>query len=141
MQYGSTVLFVDEVSDVLAFYHRAFGFETKFYDPEFGFAVLDVAGGDIAFASHDAGRRMMPDTYRRPDSGHPESVEIAFYSSDITAAYERGALAAGALSLAAPRPCLGVRQWLTLEVLRAVSSDSVHHLTQRLKNTTMGVPN
>ena len=102
MRYGSTVLFVDNVAEVLAFYQRAFGLETKFYDPAFGFAVLDVAGGDIAVASHEAGSRMMPDTYRRPDSGHPEGLEIAFYTSDVTAAYDR-ATAAGAIALAAPK--------------------------------------
>ena len=102
MQYGNTVLFVDDVPAVLAFYRSAFGFQTKFYDQEFGFALLDTAGGDIAIASHDAGSRMMPGTYRRPDSGHPEGVEIAFYTSDVAAAYDR-ATSAGALSLAAPR--------------------------------------
>ena len=101
MQYGSTVLFVDNLSDVLAFYQRAFGLDTKFYDPEFGYAILDVAGGDIAVASHDAGHRMMPDSYRRPSSGHPEGIELAFYTSDVRAAYDR-ATAAGAVSLAAP---------------------------------------
>lgn len=101
MQFGSAVLFVSDVPAVLDFYNRAFGFVTKFYDPSFGFGMLDAGGVEVGVSSHESGERMMPGGYRRPTTGNPEGVELAFYTEDVSAAYQR-ALDAGADGLAAP---------------------------------------
>ena len=102
MNYGSTVLFVKDVSKVLTFYERAFGFELKFYDKDFDFGMLDAGGVELGIASDKAGERMMPGGYQASKSGHPEGVEIAFYTEEVSAAYQR-AVDAGAASLAAPK--------------------------------------
>ena len=102
MKYGSTVLFVNDVRGVLEFYRKAFGFKTKFYDKEFDFGLLDAAGAEIGIASHRSGDLMMPGAYKKPGRGHPDGVEIAFYTSDVRGAFDR-AVAAGAVSLAEPR--------------------------------------
>lgn len=102
MKYGSTVLFVRDVSGVLAFYERAFGFQIKFYDEDFGFGMLDAGGVELGIASDEAGERMMPGGFKASQGGHPEGVEIAFYTEDVTAAYKR-ATDAGAVSLASPK--------------------------------------
>lgn len=47
MKYGSTVLFVKHVADVLGFYERAFGFKIKFYDEDFDFGMLDAGGMEL----------------------------------------------------------------------------------------------
>ena len=102
MEYGSTVLFVDSVSRTLEFYERAFGFRKKFFDQEYDFAIVDVAGSELGISSYHAGELMMPNTFRAPSNGHTEGVEVAFYTSDVVGAYER-AVGAGASSMAQPK--------------------------------------
>lgn len=111
MRYGGTVIYVDDVEGVLAFYQRAFGIGTAFVDLDvqlpgrrsegrYQFAGLDVPGGGLQIASHDLGQLLMP-TYRRPDGGRPVGVEVAFYCDDVPAAFAH-AVAAGATASAEP---------------------------------------
>lgn len=111
MDYAGTVLYVDDVPPVLDFYRRAFGFATKFTDldvqlpgrrPEasYQFALLDLPGTPIHLATHALGEMLMPD-YERSESGGPAGVEIAFYTDDVPAAFER-AVAAGAMVVKEP---------------------------------------
>ena len=102
MKYGSTVLFVEDVSKVMDFYESAFGFKKKFYDPDFGFGDMDAGGVSLAFGNHECGERMMPGAYQRSSSGNPEGIEIAFNLVDVASAFER-AVAAGAEPVAAPK--------------------------------------
>lgn len=102
LRFGSTVLFVDDVRAVLDFYKAALGFETRFYDEEFDFGELETGSVGLAIASHRSGALMMPGHYERTPVGNPQSVELAFYTADVAASYEK-AISAGALSLAAPK--------------------------------------
>lgn len=102
MNYGSTVLFVDDVPAVLDFYRRAFGFETRFYDDSYQFGELDAGGAVLGFASHACGEKMMPGGYTPPADGKPAGVEIAFFTPDVTAAYDK-AINAGAVAVAEPK--------------------------------------
>ena len=72
------------------------------HDTAFGFAIIDVGGTELGIATHAAGETMMPGNYRRPRSGHPEGVEIAFYTEDVSGAYQK-AVQAGAASVAEPK--------------------------------------
>lgn len=98
---ASTVLYVSDVAQVVAFYRQALGMEPRFYDEDIGFAELGDAG-QIAVASHDAGAFMMPEAYPKSHDGRLACAELAFYTDDVQGAYDR-AVAAGARSLAAPR--------------------------------------
>ncbi|MEW4568778.1 VOC family protein [Tautonia sp. JC769] len=102
MRYGSTVLFVDDVPAILEFYRRAFGFETRFYDDDYEFGELDAGGTVLGFGSHRCGERMMPGGYSRPEGGHPSGVEVAFLTTEVSAAFER-AIGAGAVPVAEPK--------------------------------------
>lgn len=102
MTFGSTVLYVDDVPAVLAFYGRACGFATRFYDPAFGYGELDAGGVVLAVATHACGEALIPGGYARPPGGCPAGVELAFYTPDVAAAFTR-AVAAGAAPLAGPR--------------------------------------
>jgi uncharacterized glyoxalase superfamily protein PhnB len=44
----------------------------------------------------------MPGTYQRPNQGQPSGVEIAFFATDVAAAFRR-AIDAGAIALAEPK--------------------------------------
>jgi len=102
LRFGATSIFVDDVPETLDFYLRAFGLETRFYDPDYEFGELETDGPPVAFGSHRLGARLMPGAYVRPEGGQSSGVEIAFFTSDVSAAFAR-AVAAGAVMLAEPK--------------------------------------
>lgn len=102
MQFGATVLYVDDVLAAVDFYRRAFGFSLRFHDETLGFAELENGGPVLALASHALGEMLMPGEYMRPPDGRPAGVEIAFLTSDVPAGFTR-ALAEGAAPVAQPR--------------------------------------
>jgi len=102
MKYGSTVLFVENVKESIAFYEAAFGFPTKFFDEAFGFAILNAGGSELGLSSFKGGEQMMPGKFQKPSEGKTEGVEIAFYLDDVPAAFEK-AIAAGATEMASPK--------------------------------------
>ena len=65
MQFGGTVLYVDQVSVVVDFYRRAFGLELRFFDEALGFAELETGGSTLAIAAHSLGEMLMPNGYAR----------------------------------------------------------------------------
>src|SRR5262249_14221281 len=102
MQFGGTVLYVDEVSPVVDFYRRAFALELRFFDETLGFAELETGGSMLAIASHSLGEILMPHRYLRPADGRPAGIEIAFVTHDVPASFAK-AIAEGATPIAAPR--------------------------------------
>ena len=102
MQFGGTVLYVDQVSTVVDFYRRAFGLELRFFDEALGFAELETGGSTLAIAAHSLGEMLMPNGYARPADGHPAGVEIAFLTNDVATAFAK-AVAEGAAPITAPK--------------------------------------
>ena len=93
---------MDDVPATLDFYLRAFGLETRLYDPAFEYGELETGGPPVAFGSHRLGARLMPGAYVRPEGGQSSGVEVAFFTSDVTGSFAR-AVAAGAIALAEPK--------------------------------------
>jgi len=102
MQFGGTVLYVDEVPPVVDFYRRAFGLTVRFFDETLGFAELETGGSTLAIAAHSLGEMLMPNQYVRPADGRPAGIEIAFLTSEVQAAFTH-AIAEGATPVAAPK--------------------------------------
>ena len=102
MQFGGTVLYVDQVSPVVDFYRRAFGLEPRFFDETLGFAELETGASTLAFAAHSLGEMLMPNQYLRPAGGRPSGVEIAFLTHDVPASFAK-AIAEGATPVTPPR--------------------------------------
>lgn len=102
LTFGATSIFVDDVPTTLDFYRRAFGLETRFYDPDYEYGELETGGPAVAFGSHRLGARLMPGIYVRPETGQAFGVEIGFYTTDVPAAFAK-AVAAGAAALAPPK--------------------------------------
>ncbi len=107
----STVIYVDDVPTVLGFYKEAFGIGAAFVDLDvqlpnrkpdasYQFAALDVDGSALHLATHDLGSLLMPG-YKRPSTGEPTGVEIAFETADVRGVYH-SAVQAGAEIIAAP---------------------------------------
>ena len=102
LTFGATSIFVDDVPSTLDFYRRAFGLETRFYDPDYEYGELETGGPPVAFGSHRLGARLLPGIYVRPETGQAFGVEIGFYTTDVQAAFSK-AVAAGAVALAPPK--------------------------------------
>ena len=102
VQFGGTVLYVDDVSAAVDFYRRAFGLELRFFDETLGFAELETGGSMLAIAAHSLGEMLMPHKYVRPADGQPAGVEIAFLTRDVSASFDK-AIAEGAMPISSPR--------------------------------------
>ena len=98
---ATTVLYVNDVARVVEFYRHALGLEPRLYDEENGFAELGD-DGRISVASHEAGSLMMEASYPKPEGGRVSGAELAFYATDVQAAFDR-AVAAGGRPITAPR--------------------------------------
>ena len=102
MQFGGTILYVDDVSPVVDFYRRAFGLEVRHFDQALGFAELETGGSMLAIAAHSLSEMLMPNRYSRPAGGRPAGVEIAFFTRDVPASFAK-AIAEGATPVTPPR--------------------------------------
>ncbi len=78
----------DAVSEVLAFYERAFNLERRFYDPEYEYGELASDPATIAVAAHAAGARIMGRGYPTPPPpGGVANAELAFTTNDVHGAF------------------------------------------------------
>ena len=102
MQFGATVLYIDDVMATVEFYSRAFGLRLRFFDEALGFAELDTGGSILAVASQSLGETLMPGGYSRRVGGQLAGIEIGFFTSDVDAAFDK-AVQEGAVPMAAPR--------------------------------------
>ena len=102
MQFGGTVLYVDDVPATTDFYRRAFGLSIRFFDEALGFAELETGGSVLAIAAHSLGEMLMPGQYSRPADGRPAGVEIAFFTMDVSAGFKK-AVAEGGTPITHPR--------------------------------------
>lgn len=114
-KFGGTALYVNDVSAALAFYFRAFGLKTRFFDAALEYGELETGTAVVAFATHTTGEFLMPGRYVRAEHGQPAGVELAFITPDVPAAFAK-AVTEGALALAEPK----VMPWgATVAYLRA----------------------
>ncbi len=93
MQFGYTILYVDDVPATLAFYGEAFGLATRYTHESGSYGELETGATALAFVSH-ALLRQLGKTPQSPVLDKPAS-EIAFVTDDVAAAVSR-AIAAGA---------------------------------------------
>jgi uncharacterized glyoxalase superfamily protein PhnB len=109
MRLASTVLYVADVPEAMRFYTEAFGFEVSFLDADvrlpgrveglsYQFGELSMPGGTVQFGTPALGALLMPGF---PMSAASSSVELAFYTDDVEAGFQR-ALRAGAEPLRPP---------------------------------------
>lgn len=96
MKYAYTILYVDNVSETLEFYEKAFGFTIKFTTPEKDYGELVSAETTIAFASVELGNSNFKKGFEKISDGQkPIGAELAFTTENIEADFSK-ALNAGA---------------------------------------------
>ncbi len=106
MKYGFTIIYVQDVLEVLSFYEKAFGFERGMVYEEGGmvdYAELKTGQTALAFAAHDTlGQMNFAGKYQKiTNQGNPVGIELAFIDEDVAAATDR-AVECGAELVAAP---------------------------------------
>jgi catechol 2,3-dioxygenase-like lactoylglutathione lyase family enzyme len=102
MRFGYTIVYVADVPAALAFYRRAFGFETRFLHESEGYGELETGGTALAFAAHAVASGNLPGGYTPlADGAKPAGMEVGFVTDDVPAAFAR-AVAAGATPLSPP---------------------------------------
>ncbi|MDT8429742.1 MAG: VOC family protein [Pseudomonadales bacterium] len=103
LRFGATVIYLeDDIKETLEFYSEAFGFEISYYDENLRFGELNTGDTSIMLASYEAGEVMAGAAFSEWIARKPTSVEIAFLTDDVPAAYAK-ALAAGATSAQEPK--------------------------------------
>jgi predicted enzyme related to lactoylglutathione lyase len=93
MQFGFTILYVDDVHATLAFYGKAFGLATRYMHESGSYGELETGATALAFVSHTL-LRQLGKTPQPPVLDKPNS-EIALVTDDVAGAVEH-AVAAGA---------------------------------------------
>lgn len=102
MKFGYTIVYVSSVSETLAFYNKAFGFETRFLHESGQYGELLTGETVLAFASHAMGEMNLGKEYQKTDSDSPPfGIELVFVTEDVATAYAK-AVAAGAIALKPP---------------------------------------
>jgi len=99
MQFGYTILYVEDVPKTIAFYETAFGFKRRFVHEAGDFGELDTGTTALAFSSIRLMREL--GKHPQPASADAPSFEIAFTTDDVATAVQR-ALDAGARLVQAP---------------------------------------
>ncbi len=100
MQFGYTILYVDDVASTLDFYGKAFGLATRYTHESGSYGELETGATALAFVSH-ALLRQIGKTPQSPVLDKPTS-EIALVTDDVAAATQR-AIAAGATLVSEPQ--------------------------------------
>lgn len=96
MKYAYTIMYVENVTETIEFYQKAFGFEKKFVTPENDYGELVSGETTIAFASIELGNSNFKKGFEKSDkSKKPFGVEIAFTTENIEKDFKK-AIDAGA---------------------------------------------
>lgn len=103
MKYGYTLLYVNDVSETVDFYQRAFSLKLKFVHEQQGYAEMETGETTLAFVGEsfvqeqEGGVKFKPN---RRDELFP-GLHITFVTDDINSAFET-AIKEGAKSISAP---------------------------------------
>ena len=99
MKFRYSILYVDDVPATLAFYEKAFGFETGFLHDGKDYGELVTGDTKIAFSA----KSLLRELGKSPADADPKapSFELAFETENVASDYQR-AIEAGASSVQEP---------------------------------------
>ena len=84
MKFAYTILYVENVTETIEFYEKAFGFSRKFITPENDYGELISGETTIAFASTELGNSNLKNGFENiSNSKKPFGVELAFTTENI----------------------------------------------------------
>lgn len=99
MHFRYSILYVDNVSDTLAFYSKAFGFQTGFQHESGDYGELLTGDTKLCFSA----KSLMRSLGKTPADADPKqpTFELAFETDDVPAALERAVKAGATLVMKA----------------------------------------
>ena len=102
MKFGYTILYVNSVTETMAFYERAFGLSHGMVVPTGDYGEMVTGETKLAFAKIDFVKTLTPVPIEpaAPGKSAPP-LEIALGTNQVAAAYEH-AVAAGAVAVKSP---------------------------------------
>ncbi|MBO9563897.1 MAG: VOC family protein [Niastella sp.] len=107
LQFGYTILYVQDVVKTIEFYENAFGLKRAFIADTAEFGQLDTGGTSLAFATIELISHEIPGGFIAGSSKQqPLGMEVAFTTTDVDAAFQT-ALKAGATEVSRP----AVKPW------------------------------
>lgn len=96
------ILYVKNISELLAFYKQAFNLSASFVHESGHFAELISGGVTLAFRSEAMATSSLPQEFQNNRLNAPlQAFEVSFHTTDVHAVYER-ALKSGAANIAPP---------------------------------------
>lgn len=100
MKFAYTILYVENVTDTLAFYEKAFGFKTKFLHESKDYGELETGNTTLSFSS----LALMTQIDKNPSQHNAKnpSFELAFTTANVAEAIEK-AVSAGATLIQPPQ--------------------------------------
>lgn len=89
MKFAYTILYVENVTETIEFYERAFGFNRKFLTPEKDYGELISGETTIGFASLELGNSNFKNGYQKiTNDRRPFGVELAFTTENIESDFQ-----------------------------------------------------
>lgn len=102
MDFGYTILYVNDVARSVAFYEAAFDLQRRFVHEAGQYAEMATGATTLSFAANELAELGLPQGFRRNNPAEPPAgIEIAFTTTDVPAAFAR-AVGAGAVAVAEP---------------------------------------
>ena len=84
VQFGYTIVYVDDVEETLAFFKEVFGFNTRFMTDEKDYGELETGSTTLSFASHELGETNFNGGYvSASHSELPFGMELALITDDL----------------------------------------------------------
>lgn len=84
MKYAYTILYVENLTETIEFYEKAFKFKRKFISPKNEYGELVSGETTIAFASVELGNTNFKSGFKKiTNSNQPFGVELAFSTENI----------------------------------------------------------
>ncbi len=103
MQFGYTIIYVENTEAMASFFKQAFDMRVKFFTAEKDYVELDSGSTTLAFASHSLGNIMRGGDYIKTGFDRPSlGFEIGLETDNVEQAYRR-AIYTGARSLSKPQ--------------------------------------
>ena len=101
MEFGYTMIYVDNVEQTMNFYTKAFGLQTKFLHESAMYGEMETGKTILAFAANALAAENDLTIVHNNLQNLPAGIEIAFITDDVNAAYQK-AIDAGAQPLKEP---------------------------------------
>lgn len=102
MKFGYTLFYVDDVSQSMNFYEKAFGLTKGFLHESLQYGEMQSGETKIGFVQHQTAESHNFEYSKMSLSQKPAGFEVGFVTNEVEAAFKK-AISAGALPVSEPK--------------------------------------